>query len=291
MTDHHPLGIDIGGSGIKGAPVDTKRGEFAVRPTPDRHPGLRRPRRQLPTWSPRSPTTSSPRPAATRPIGVTIPAVVSRGIVRSAANIDTSWIGTDAGRLFSERLGREVAIVNDADAAGVGELHFGAARDVDGLVLLATLGTGIGSAFLNHGRLIPNSELGHLEIDGHDAESKASSHAEEKEDLSWEKWAVRLQRYFASRRGLVLPRSDRGRRRSLQARRALPSASSSTRAHRPRPARQRRRHHRRRLCRHPRRFVRDDLVGHHRAVARRPRPARRDNLHLEAARRQSDAIN
>lgn len=202
--DHHPLGIDIGGSGIKGAPVDTKHGQFAAD------------RLRIETPDPSTPEAVADVVAeiahhfksetgGDSPVGVTIPAVVARGIVRSAANIDHSWIGTDAARLFSERLGREVAIVNDADAAGVGELHFGAARNVDGLVLLATLGTGIGSAFLNHGRLIPNSELGHLEIDGHDAESKASSHAKEKEDLSWEEWAQRLQRYFGHVEDLFSP--------------------------------------------------------------------------------------
>lgn len=204
MAHHHPLGIDIGGSGVKGAPVDLEAGEFAAE------------RLRIDTPQPSTPDAVAEVVAeiahhfkaetgGRSPIGVTIPAIVARGIVRSAANIDGSWIGTDAERLFSERLGRDVAIVNDADAAGVGELHFGAARNVDGLVLVATLGTGIGSAFLNHGRLIPNSELGHLEIDGHDAESRASSHAKETEGLSWEEWAVRLQRYFGHVEDLFSP--------------------------------------------------------------------------------------
>ena len=200
---HHPLGIDIGGSGIKGAPVDLTTGEFAVE------------RKRVET-----PAKSTPQAVAEvvaeiaghfedatgdSPIGVTVPAVVVGGVVRTAANIDPSWIGTDAAHLLSDRLGRPVTVVNDADAAGVGELHYGAARDVAGLVLMTTLGTGIGSALLNHGVLIPNSELGHLELDGHDAETRASSAAREEEGLSWEEWAERLQDYYAHLENLLWP--------------------------------------------------------------------------------------
>jgi polyphosphate glucokinase len=200
---HHPLGIDIGGSGIKGAPVDLEAGAFAQ----DR----------LRIATPEESTPDAVAEVVLRiaekfqqqtgnsPIGVTVPAVVTRGLVRTAANIDKTWIGTDAATLLSTKLGRPVAVVNDADAAGVAELRYGAARNVDGLVLLATLGTGIGSALLNHGRLIPNSELGHLEIDGADAEKRASSNARETEDLSWEEWAQRLQRYFAHVEDLLSP--------------------------------------------------------------------------------------
>ena len=134
-----------------------------------------------------------------------MPAVVSRGVTRTAANIDQSWIGTDAAELLSTKLGRAVTVVNDADAAGVGELHYGAARGVDGLVLLATLGTGIGTALLNRGELLSNSELGHLVIDGVYAETSASSHARAKEKLSWEEWSGRLQRYFAYVEDLLWP--------------------------------------------------------------------------------------
>lgn len=202
-TRHHPLGIDIGGSGIKGAPVDLAKGELAK----DR---LRHD----------TPKVSSPEAVADivaqiathfvsdtgdSPIGVTMPAVVTKGLVRTAANIDPAWIGTDAQKLLSDRLGRPVTVVNDADAAGVGELHFGAARNVAGLVLMSTLGTGIGSALLYDGVLIPNSELGHLEIDGHDAEHRAASSVKEEKDLSWQQWAERLQRYYSHIEDLLWP--------------------------------------------------------------------------------------
>lgn len=199
----HPLGIDIGGSGIKGAPVDLDAGAFAED------------RLRIAT-----PKKSTPHAVADvvgsiaehfknetgdSPIGVTVPAVVTRGVVQTAANIDMSWIGTDANALLSEELGRPVTVVNDADAAGVGELHYGAARNVDGLVLMATLGTGIGSALLSNGTLVANSELGHLEIDGTDAETRAATSAREREKLSWEEWADRLQRYFAHVEDLLWP--------------------------------------------------------------------------------------
>ncbi len=201
---HHPLGIDIGGSGIKGAPVDLDDGVFA--------------KERLRIDTPAESTPLAVADVVVRiaehfkhatggdsPIGVTLPAVVSRGVTRTAANIDQSWIGTDAAELLSTKLGRVVTVVNDADAAGVGELHYGAARGVDGLVLLATLGTGIGTALLNRGELLSNSELGHLVIDGVYAETSASSHAREKEKLSWEEWSGRLQRYFAYVEDLLWP--------------------------------------------------------------------------------------
>jgi len=199
----HPLGIDIGGSGIKGAPVDLDVGEFAA----DR---LRIQTPQESTPDAVADVVASiaehfEKATGDAPIGVTVPAVVSRGIVRTAANIDQTWTGTDAGELLASRLGRPVTVVNDADAAGVAELHYGAARNVDGLVLLATLGTGIGTALLHRGVLVPNSELGHLQLDGADAETRASSHARETEDLSYEDWAERLQRYFAHIEDLLWP--------------------------------------------------------------------------------------
>jgi len=203
MKAHHPLGIDIGGSGIKGAPVDLETGRFAA----DR----------LRIETPQKSTPEAVAEVVGRiadhfaketgdsPVGVTVPAVVARGLVRTAANIDPSWVGSDAAALLTATLGRPVTVVNDADAAGVGELHYGAARSTPGLVVLATLGTGIGSALLNNGELIPNSELGHLLIDGVDAEKRASSHARESEDLSWEQWADRLQTYFAHVEDLLWP--------------------------------------------------------------------------------------
>jgi len=202
-TTHYPLGIDIGGSGIKGAPVDLTVGEFV------------RDRIRLDT-----PKVSSPDAVAAlvaqiaeefadatgdSPIGVTLPCVVTNGVVRTAANIDASWVGTDARKLLSDRLGRPVTVVNDADAAGVGELHFGAARNANGLVLVTTLGTGIGSALLYNGVLIPNSELGHLEIDGLDAEDQAAASVRADHNLSWSQWADRLQRYYSHVENLLWP--------------------------------------------------------------------------------------
>ena len=202
-TTHHPLGIDIGGSGIKGAAVDLARGQFATD------------RLRFDT-----PKVSSPAAVADivaqiaghfagdigdSPVGVTLPAVVTNGVVRTAANIDPAWIGTDARKLLSDKLGRSVTVVNDADAAGVGELHFGAARNASGLVLMTTLGTGIGSALLYNGVLVPNSELGHLEIDGHDAEGRASANVREEKNLSWQEWAERLQRYYSHIEDLLWP--------------------------------------------------------------------------------------
>ena len=200
---HYPLGIDIGGSGIKGAPVDLVTGQFA------------KDRLRVDT-----PKVSSPQVVADivaqiaehfagdtgdSPIGVTLPAVVTGGVVRTAANIDPGWIGTNARKLLSDKLGRPVTVVNDADAAGVGELHFGAARNNIGLVLMTTLGTGIGSALLYNGVLIPNSELGHLEIDGHDAEDRAAANVKDDHGLSWQEWAERLQRYYSHVEDLFWP--------------------------------------------------------------------------------------
>lgn len=199
----HPLGVDVGGTGIKGAPVDLGAGAFAAE------------RQRVAT-----PETSTPQAVAEviggicstfarqtkgQPVGVTVPAVVSRGVVRTAANIDISWIGTDADALFSEVLERDVHVLNDADAAGLAEAHYGAARGTKGLVLVTTLGTGIGSALVADGRLLPNSELGHLEVDGVEAESVAANSAREAEDLSWEQWAERLQRYYSTLENLLWP--------------------------------------------------------------------------------------
>ena len=131
--------------------------------------------------------------------------MVAHGVVRSAANIDDSWISTDAVALFSKRLKRDVVVVNDADAAGLAEVRYGAARGQDGLVMLTTLGTGIGTALVYDGVLIPNSELGHIEIDGKDAESHTANSARERHDLSWEKWAKRLTRYYRTLEQLFSP--------------------------------------------------------------------------------------
>jgi polyphosphate glucokinase len=130
---------------------------------------------------------------------------VRHGVVGSAANIDHSWIGANADALFTERLGRPVTVVNDADAAGYAEAVLGAAAGKQGLVVVTTLGTGIGSALIHDGVLVPNSELGHLEIDGHDAETRASNGVREREDLSWAEWARRLTRYYGIVEKLLSP--------------------------------------------------------------------------------------
>ena len=199
---HVAFGIDIGGSGIKGAPVDLHSGEFAAD------------RLRIPTPQPATPESVAETVAQIVdsfdldkkvPIGVTFPAVMLHGVAQSAANVDDSWIGTDAQQLFSAATGRRVLAVNDADAAGYAEATYGAAKGVDGVVLVCTLGTGIGSALVVDGHLVPNTELGHLEIDGHDAESRAAESVRDREGLDWEQWAQRLQRYFAVVENLFWP--------------------------------------------------------------------------------------
>ncbi|MFD6987126.1 polyphosphate--glucose phosphotransferase, partial [Streptomyces sp. NPDC059956] len=132
------------------------------------------------------------------PVGVTFPGVVTGGVTRSAANMDKAWVGVDTAALLSSRLdGRPVTVLNDADAAGVAEMAYGAGRGVDGTVILLTLGTGIGSALFTDGHLVPNSELGHLELKGHDAETRASVKAKDDGELTWEHWARRVGKYLA----------------------------------------------------------------------------------------------
>src|SRR3954469_5535076 len=196
-----PFGIDFGGTGIKGAPVDLASGTFAAE------------RERIKTPSPSTPEAVADVfvqllgsfPDSTGPVGVTVPGVVRHGVVHSAANIDPSWVGTDADRLFTEATGRDVHVVNDADAAGLAEVRYGAARGRKGLVIVTTLGTGIGSALVYNGVLVPNSELGHLEIDGHDAESRAANSARERDELSMEKWAKRLTKYYRALEMLFSP--------------------------------------------------------------------------------------
>lgn len=201
MSSTHPLGIDFGGSGIKGAPVDLERGEFAA----DRH--------RIETPQPATPEAVlevfiellDHFGTSGAAVGVTVPGVVQHGVVRSAANIDQSWIGTDADALLTDATGRDVHVINDADAAGLAEVRYGVAKGVSGLVILTTLGTGIGSAMVHDGVLVPNSELGHLEIEGHNAESRAANSARKREDLDWEEWAERLTTYYRQVERLFSP--------------------------------------------------------------------------------------
>ena len=195
------FGIDFGGTGIKGAPVDLESGDFAAE------------RERIRTPHPATPEAVAEVfvellakfPDSRGAVGVTVPGVVRHGVVHSAANIDRSWVGTDADRLFTEATGREVHVVNDADAAGLAEVRYGAARGRSGLVIVTTLGTGIGSALVHDGVLVPNSELGHLEIEGHDAESRAANSAREREELSMEQWAGRLTTYYRTLEKLFSP--------------------------------------------------------------------------------------
>lgn len=194
------LGIDIGGSGIKGAPVDIETGEMLTE------------RFRIPT-----PQPAKPKPVAktvaeiarhfewTGPIGCGFPAVVQQGITRTAANVHKKWIGTDAMSLFKEATGCPVKVINDADAAGLAEMTFGAGKGRKGVVLLVTIGTGLGTSLFTDGVLLPNTELGHIEIDSKEAEKMASDAVRKNKELSWKKWGKRLNTYLTHLEGLVWP--------------------------------------------------------------------------------------
>jgi polyphosphate glucokinase len=194
------LGIDIGGTGIKVAPVDLAAGQLTAErvkmdtphpATPDAVAGVVRDAVKQFAW--------------TGPIGMTFPGVVVSGTVHTAPNLHPDWIGVDARAFLGEAAGREVTVVNDADAAGLAEIRFGAGKGQPGTVLLLTLGTGIGSALFYNGVLVPNTEFGHIEIGGHDAESRASEHAREEAGLSWGKWAGRVETYLEKIEQLLSP--------------------------------------------------------------------------------------
>jgi polyphosphate glucokinase len=203
MSATRAIGIDIGGTGIKGAVVDMATGELVSDRIKLPTPKGGKPKDIMETTRELLKTVSAG--ATDLPVGVCFPAVVKNGHTMSAANVSEDWIGLAAEDLFEKALGRPIHFINDADAAGYAESEFGAAKGVPGVVLLTTLGTGIGSALLNDGVLVPNTELGHLEIDGHDYETKAAYSAKEREDLSWEKWARRLQKYYTTLEALFSP--------------------------------------------------------------------------------------
>ena len=194
------LGVDIGGTGVKAAPVDVTTGRL----TADR---VKRP----------TPHQAKPDAVAavvrdlvsdfgwTGQAGITFPGVVTNGVVRTAANMDQGWLHMDAQDLLGTATGLAVTVLNDADAAGVAEMRFGAGAGARGTVLMLTLGTGIGSALFYDGVLIPNTEFGHIEIDGKDAEKRASEHAREVEELSWGKWAGRVDAYLDRMEALLSP--------------------------------------------------------------------------------------
>ncbi|MGO9217509.1 MAG: polyphosphate--glucose phosphotransferase [Streptosporangiaceae bacterium] len=194
------LGIDIGGTGIKAAPVDTTTGKFLAE------------RVKMET-----PRPARPDPVAavvarqvkhfgwTGPVGIAFPGVVVDGVTMTAANLDPAWVGLDTRALFSKAAGVPTTLINDADAAGLAEMTFGAGAGHRGTVLMLTLGTGIGSALFRDGTLIPNTEFGHIEIRGRDAEERASERVKEQHDLSWEKWAGRVDEYLHHVEALTAP--------------------------------------------------------------------------------------
>jgi polyphosphate glucokinase len=195
------LGIDIGGSGIKAAPVNISTGTFTV------------PRVKVPTPRPAVPEAIADAVKElvaafswSGPAGIAFPGVVIDGVTRTAANLDPAWIGLDARALFSATTGVTVTMLNDADAAGLAEMTLGVGSGEQGTVLLLTFGTGIGSALFTDGRLVPNTEFGHIEIHGRDAEERASERARELHDLSWGKWAGRVDDYLRHMEALVWPR-------------------------------------------------------------------------------------
>lgn len=194
------LGIDVGGSGIKGALVDIEKGVLAT----SRH---------------RIPTPESGKPKAIAdvvgqiaqhfawqgPIGITFPAIVRNGVTHSAANVHDDWIGAEAQQIFEDATGCPIVVLNDADAAGVAEMSFGAGRNKQGVVMMLTLGTGIGSALFIDGTLVPNTELGHLEVDGAEAEHQAADSVRKREDLGWKSWSKRLNKVLLTYEALFSP--------------------------------------------------------------------------------------
>ena len=196
----HILGIDVGGSGIKGAPVDTETGQLLAE------------RLRIKT-----PKNGEPEPIAevvnqiaqsfnwNGPIGIGFPAPIKGGVTMMAANVSEKWVGTNADALFTKVTGCDCTMINDADAAGLAEMTYGAGRGQPGTVIMVTLGTGIGSAIFHRGQLIPNTEFGHLEIEGEDAEFRASDAARQRDDLSWKKYAKRLNKYLKTMEKLFWP--------------------------------------------------------------------------------------
>jgi polyphosphate glucokinase len=194
------LGIDIGGSGVKGAPVDTDTGLLLAE------------RQRVPT-----PQPATPEPVAQAVadvvrhfewkgrIGCTFPSVIKKGVIYSAANVHKSWIGVNGEKLFKRQTKCPVTLLNDADAAGLAEMTFGAGRGKSGVVMMLTFGTGIGSALFVDGRLAPNTELGHLQIRCKDAERRASDRVRQEKDLNWKKWAARVSEYLTGLEELFSP--------------------------------------------------------------------------------------
>ena len=194
------LGIDVGGSGIKGAPVDTTTGKLLAE-----------------RYRIKTPKNAEPQPVADvvaevarffswqGPIGIGFPAPIKTGVTMMAANISEKWVGTNADDLFTKTTGCDCTMINDADAAGLAEMKFGAGKGQPGTVIMVTLGTGIGTAIFHRGNLLPNTEFGHLEMKGKDAEHRASDAVRQREELSWKKYAKRLNKYLARMERLFWP--------------------------------------------------------------------------------------
>ncbi|WP_062303728.1 polyphosphate--glucose phosphotransferase [Demequina subtropica] len=202
MSKNIAIGVDIGGTGIKAAPVNLKNGKF----TDERY--------RIPTPQPSTPDAIARtvarviakfNPSKKVPIGVAFPGVVQHGIVKTAANVDDSWIGTDLRAIIRDYAGHDVHVLNDADAAGYGEYKFGAAHGRNGSILMTTLGTGIGTAMIVDGTLVPNLELGHIMIDGHDAEDRAAESARDRYGYDWDQWIEQLQKYYSELERLLWP--------------------------------------------------------------------------------------
>jgi len=194
------LGIDIGGSGIKGAPVDIFTGELLAE----------RYRIKTPKGAKPDPVAETVAKIANYfewkdPIGIGFPAPIKGGVAMMAANISEKWVGVNVDELFSKTTGCPCTTLNDADAAGLAEMEFGAGKGQPGTVIVLTLGTGIGTAIFHRGKLLPNTEFGHLEMNGKDAEHRASDFARQRDDLSWKKYAKRLDRYLAAMENLFWP--------------------------------------------------------------------------------------
>jgi polyphosphate glucokinase len=194
------LGIDIGGSGIKGAPVDVIKGKLVTK------------RFRIPTPQPSKPDPVTDVVAQIvkhfewkGPVGCTFPAVIKEGVAYSAANVDKSWIGTNGQKLLQEKTGCPILLLNDADAAGIAEMEFGAGRGYKGVVIMLTFGTGIGSAIFVNGQLVPNTEFGHMEVRGKDAEDRTADRIRKEKNLNWEKWAARVDEFLGRMELLFSP--------------------------------------------------------------------------------------
>jgi polyphosphate glucokinase len=194
------LGIDIGGSGIKGALVDLDTGRLVT----ERY-RIPTPKKSVPKEVAETVLQVSRHLGGEGPVGVTFPGVVLHGVTKTAANLDEGWVDHDVDSLFTATIGRPVYLMNDADAAGVAEMRYGAGAGRQGVVVMITLGTGIGTAVFVDGRLVPNTEFGHIELDGADAELRASGRARDREGLSWKEYGKRVQRYLRHLENLLWP--------------------------------------------------------------------------------------